>query len=128
MSAEGKDMIKRLLTLDPKKRISTTEALEHPWMKDEEVVGKAKKIMETAATSLSMPPPPQLPVSEDSLFSLPCLLSLSLSLFLSFSSSFPSYSLSLSPSPSISSLLAHSLLTLHMLSLSYLTAHVHVYT
>ena len=50
VSDNGKNLIKRLLTLDPKKRISSTEALEHPWMQDEEVVGKARKIMEAAAT------------------------------------------------------------------------------
>lgn len=64
VSDEGKDLIKRLLTIDPKQRISTTEALEHPWMQDEEVVGKAKKIMETAARNLEeMAPPSGMPVS-----------------------------------------------------------------
>ena len=63
MSDEGKDLIKRLLTLDPKKRISSAEALEHLWMQDEEVVGKARKIMEAAARNVAMPPPPQVPVS-----------------------------------------------------------------
>ena len=62
MSDDGKDLIKRLLTLDPKKRISSTEALEHPWMQDEEVVGKARKIMEAAARNVAMPPPPPMPV------------------------------------------------------------------
>ena len=62
MSDDGKDLIKRLLTLDPKKRISSTEALEHPWMQDEDVVEKARKIMEAAAKNVAMPPPPHLPV------------------------------------------------------------------
>lgn len=62
MSDDGKDLIKRLLTLDPKKRISSTEALEHPWMQDEEVVGKARSIMEAVARNMAMPPPPQIPV------------------------------------------------------------------
>ena len=62
VSEEGKDMIKRLLTLDPKKRITTTEALEHPWMQDVEVIEKARKMMESASRHLDMPPP-QLPVS-----------------------------------------------------------------
>ena len=62
VSDDGKDLIKRLLTLDPKKRISSTEALDHPWMQDEEVVGKARKIMEAAARNVAMPPPPHLPV------------------------------------------------------------------
>ena len=62
MSDDGKNLIKRLLTLDPKKRISSMEALEHPWMQDEEVVGKARKIMEAAARNAAMPPPPQIPI------------------------------------------------------------------
>lgn len=56
-------MIKRLLTLDPKERITTAEALEHAWMQDEEVIGKAKKIMETAATKMNVSHPPQIPVT-----------------------------------------------------------------
>ena len=67
MSNDGKDLIKRLLTLDPKKRISSTEALEHPWMQDEEVMGKARKIMEAAARNVTMPPPPLTPVSSTGL-------------------------------------------------------------
>ena len=62
VSSEGKDLIKRLLTIDPKKRITTAEALEHPWLQDEEIIRKAKKIMESAASKGAMPPPPQLPV------------------------------------------------------------------
>jgi serine/threonine protein kinase len=62
VSDDGKDLIKRLLTLDPKKRISSMEALEHPWMQDEEVIGKARKIMEAATRNVAMPPPPQIPV------------------------------------------------------------------
>jgi calcium-dependent protein kinase len=33
ISQQGKDLIKRLLTLDPNKRISSFEALEHKWFK-----------------------------------------------------------------------------------------------
>ena len=70
VSNDGKDLIKRLLTLDPKKRISSTEALEHPWMQDEEVVGKARKIMEAAARNVAMPPPPLTSVRNTGFFSL----------------------------------------------------------
>jgi len=62
ISDEAIDLIKQLLTLDPQKRITTVKALEHPWMQDEVVIGRARKIMEEAASKISMPPPP-LPVS-----------------------------------------------------------------
>ena len=74
MSDEGKDLIKRLLTLDPKKRISSMEALDHPWMQDEEVVGTARKIMEAAARNVAMPPPPHIPVRRYLLFFSLCSL------------------------------------------------------
>ena len=32
ISGEAKDLIQRLLELDPKKRISAVDALEHPWL------------------------------------------------------------------------------------------------
>lgn len=32
VSREAKDLISKLLTVDPKERISVTNALEHPWM------------------------------------------------------------------------------------------------
>ena len=31
VSSEGKDLIAKLLKVDPKKRISTCDALKHPW-------------------------------------------------------------------------------------------------
>ena len=33
LSADAKDLIKRMLTMDPKSRISAEEALEHNWIK-----------------------------------------------------------------------------------------------
>ncbi|EXB81510.1 Calcium-dependent protein kinase 29 [Morus notabilis] len=35
ISAPAKDLIKKMLTVDPKKRITAAEALEHPWLKEE---------------------------------------------------------------------------------------------
>ena len=32
VSSEAKDLIKKLLTVNPKERLSITKALEHPWM------------------------------------------------------------------------------------------------
>ncbi|KAK7376680.1 hypothetical protein VNO80_02094 [Phaseolus coccineus] len=34
ISAAAKDLIRKMLTRDPKKRITAAEALEHPWMKE----------------------------------------------------------------------------------------------
>lgn len=61
VSDDAIDLIKQLLILDPKKRLTTVEALEHPWMQDDEVIAKAKKLMEDATGSRSsMSPPPNL--------------------------------------------------------------------
>ena len=38
-------MIKKLLTVNPQKRITVQEALEHPWMQDKDVVNKADLLM-----------------------------------------------------------------------------------
>ena len=62
MSQDAIDMVKQLLTLDPKARITIAEALKHPWLQDEEVVGRAKKLMRLGSP-FDMPPPP-IPVSD----------------------------------------------------------------
>ncbi|KAK3231902.1 hypothetical protein Dsin_003783 [Dipteronia sinensis] len=36
ISSSAKDLIRKMLTMDPKKRISAAGALEHPWLKDGE--------------------------------------------------------------------------------------------
>ena len=60
-------MIKRLMTLDPKCRITSAAALEHPWLQDEEMVAKAEKLMSRcnfkpkAKAKASGMPPPALP-------------------------------------------------------------------
>jgi len=35
ISENAKDLIRRMLTVDPKRRITCTDALQHPWLKDE---------------------------------------------------------------------------------------------
>lgn len=53
------DLIRKLLTLNPKQRISTAEALCHPWMQDDDVIARAKELMRQATnTTTNMPPPP----------------------------------------------------------------------
>ncbi|KAI8505277.1 Checkpoint kinase 2 [Branchiostoma belcheri] len=55
ISEDAKDLIKKLLTVDPKKRFTVTQALNHPWLKDPEMTAKANKLMFPAAAG--MPPP-----------------------------------------------------------------------
>lgn len=56
ISPKAIDLIKKLLTVDPKKRITVEEALQHPWISDdEEVIDKANKLM--SSVSSDMPPP-----------------------------------------------------------------------
>ena len=65
VSSEAIDMIKQLLTLDPGKRISSSAAIDHPWMKDQDVITKARKLM-GGNSGCGLPgkvamPPPNLP-------------------------------------------------------------------
>ena len=59
MSDNAKDMIKQLLTVDPRERITSSAALEHAWVQDDEVISKAFKLMGTknGGAKSSMPPP-----------------------------------------------------------------------
>ncbi|KAK3102300.1 hypothetical protein FSP39_010344 [Pinctada imbricata] len=45
ISEEAIDLIKKLMTVDVKKRITLSEAINHPWFKDDEMKKKAKKLM-----------------------------------------------------------------------------------
>lgn len=63
VSQDARDMIKRLLTLDPQARITVPEALKHPWLQDEAVLKRADRLMRTATVSPFDPPPPPIPVS-----------------------------------------------------------------
>ncbi|KAL7840018.1 hypothetical protein SRHO_G00266760 [Serrasalmus rhombeus] len=54
---EAKDLVKKLLVVDPAKRLGISEALEHPWLKDEKMRETAHRLMypgqptETTGTS-----------------------------------------------------------------------------
>ena len=53
ISSEAKDLIDNLLTLDPVKRLSTDQALQHVWFKgDDEVCREARHIMDITEDSL----------------------------------------------------------------------------
>ena len=69
VSDEARDMIKRLLTLNPDNRITTSDALVHPWMKDDNIINEASKLMGDEASKVAMLPPPRIPVSHVTSFS-----------------------------------------------------------
>jgi len=58
------DLIRRLLTLDPSERISTEDAMQHPWLQDDAMKKKVEELMKEEQKKMprDMPPPP-LPVS-----------------------------------------------------------------
>ena len=59
----AKDLITRLLTLDPKERITMEEAMKHKWLQDDEMKQKVQKLMDEEAKNLpNIMPPPALPV------------------------------------------------------------------
>lgn len=62
VSDDAKDLIKRLLTVDPEKRFSTNKALQHRWMADPEVKARAERLMHPPVVSDPMPPPAAIPV------------------------------------------------------------------
>lgn len=43
----AKDLVRKLMTVDQKQRLSAKQALQHPWLQDEKVVQKAKQLMES---------------------------------------------------------------------------------
>ncbi|KAL7293565.1 hypothetical protein TKK_0013004 [Trichogramma kaykai] len=45
VSANAKDLIKRMMTVDPKKRITIKEVLRHPWMDDDVMLNKVNKLL-----------------------------------------------------------------------------------
>jgi len=62
VSPQAIDLVKKLLTVDPKKRITVDEALQHPWISDdEEVIEKANQLMSAVCPEM---PPPARPISK----------------------------------------------------------------
>ncbi|NWV13416.1 CHK2 kinase, partial [Ptilonorhynchus violaceus] len=49
------DLVKKLLVVDPSKRLTTEEALEHPWLQDEDMKSMFQQLL--AQTCASMNPP-----------------------------------------------------------------------
>ncbi|XP_075425131.1 serine/threonine-protein kinase Chk2 isoform X2 [Ascaphus truei] len=62
VSKPALDLVKRLLVVNPDERLTTKEALEHPWLQDNNMKSVAQKLMNDIVHS--MPPPlTQKPVS-----------------------------------------------------------------
>lgn len=62
VSDEALDLVKQLLTVHPEDRVTVGGVLEHPWMQDQAVTSRARRLMEDASNAVTMPPP-SLPVS-----------------------------------------------------------------
>lgn len=60
VSSTALDLVKKLLVVDPKKRYTTKEALNHPWLQDESMKTLAQMVMDEKPASM---PPPQPPMS-----------------------------------------------------------------
>ncbi|XP_030831152.1 serine/threonine-protein kinase Chk2-like [Strongylocentrotus purpuratus] len=61
VSAPAIDMVKKLLTVDPKRRLTTKQALAHPWLQDQEVIDKAEKVMYPNRNGQMLPPSAPVP-------------------------------------------------------------------
>ncbi|KAG8596924.1 hypothetical protein GDO81_002106 [Engystomops pustulosus] len=57
VSHEALDLIKKMLVVDPEKRLTIQQALEHPWLQDEKMKSIAEQLMYDVAHP--MPPPSQ---------------------------------------------------------------------
>ncbi|KAG8455774.1 hypothetical protein GDO86_001823, partial [Hymenochirus boettgeri] len=58
VSEQALDLMKKLLVVDPEKRLTTKEALDHPWLQDENMKHIAERLMHDACHP--MPPPTQI--------------------------------------------------------------------
>ncbi|KAK2574382.1 Serine/threonine-protein kinase Chk2 [Acropora cervicornis] len=61
VSPQAIDLVKKLLTVDPKKRITVDEALQHPWISnDEKVIEKANQLIAEVNPTMAPPSEPIL--------------------------------------------------------------------
>lgn len=56
ISSDVKNLIKRLLTVDPQKRIGISDALDHPWFKDTTMRENAHQLMYPGVSNIMGPP------------------------------------------------------------------------
>ena len=59
------DLIQRLLTLDPRERITMDDAMSHPWLQDDAMKQKVKELIDEERKKMPHRdmPPPLVPVS-----------------------------------------------------------------
>ncbi|KAM4707721.1 serine/threonine-protein kinase Chk2 [Discoglossus pictus] len=57
VSQPALDLVKKMLVVDPNKRLTTKQALQHPWLQDPDMKSVAERLMHDVVDS--MPPPPQ---------------------------------------------------------------------
>lgn len=56
VSENAIDMVKKLLTVDPKRRLTTKQAMSHPWLQDQDVIDRAERIMYPNRNGQMLPP------------------------------------------------------------------------
>ncbi|XP_027627394.1 LOW QUALITY PROTEIN: serine/threonine-protein kinase Chk2 [Tupaia chinensis] len=61
VSEKALDLVKKLLVVDPKERLTTEEALKHPWLQDEDMKSKFQDLLSEENKSAALPPVPVQP-------------------------------------------------------------------
>ncbi|XP_071370735.1 serine/threonine-protein kinase Chk2 [Centroberyx affinis] len=61
ISDQAKDVVRKLLVVDPVKRMKIEEALQHPWLQDPVMLEQAHRVMYPPAAAAAAMAPPQQP-------------------------------------------------------------------
>ncbi|KAL7392578.1 hypothetical protein ABVT39_026598 [Epinephelus coioides] len=64
ISDRAKDVVRKLLVVDPSKRMTIEEALQHPWLQDQEMIQTAHRLMYPSDAAAVAPPPGPSPQQE----------------------------------------------------------------
>uniref|UniRef100_A0A8C5NRY0 Serine/threonine-protein kinase Chk2 n=1 Tax=Junco hyemalis TaxID=40217 RepID=A0A8C5NRY0_JUNHY len=57
------DLVKKLLVVDPSKRLTTEEALEHPWLQDEDMKTTFEQLLAQTRTNMNPPETSKMPAT-----------------------------------------------------------------
>ncbi|KAI1233041.1 hypothetical protein IHE44_0006231 [Lamprotornis superbus] len=57
------DLVKKLLVVDPSKRLTTEEALEHPWLQDEDMKTTFQQLLAQTCTNMDPPETSKMPTT-----------------------------------------------------------------
>ncbi|XP_013888950.1 serine/threonine-protein kinase Chk2 [Austrofundulus limnaeus] len=57
VSNQAKDVVRKLLVVDPTKRMTIDEALQHPWLQDQEMLATARRLMYPSEGDAAPPAP-----------------------------------------------------------------------